>query len=82
MKTGSLFFIVVASAIIVLLLGSETVRWLMAGALAVVALPLWKVTTQAAERSGAQDALIGFRYDLDHEATDRTSSIDQVSEDQ
>jgi p-aminobenzoyl-glutamate transporter AbgT len=38
MKTGFLFFVVVASAIVVLLLGSETVRWLMAGA---VAVPLW-----------------------------------------
>lgn len=42
MKPGLLFFIVVASAIAGLLFGSELVRWLMAGALAVVAVPLYR----------------------------------------
>lgn len=42
MKTGMLFFIVVVSVIIGLVLGSEIIRWLMAGGLALIAVPLWK----------------------------------------
>lgn len=41
LRTGALFFIVLASAIVGLIFGSELVRWLMAGALAVVAVPLY-----------------------------------------
>jgi hypothetical protein len=40
-KTGTLFFVVIASAIIGLVIGSEIVRWCMAGTLAIVAVPLW-----------------------------------------
>ncbi len=40
-RAGVLFFIVFASAIVGLLIGSELVRWIMAGALVIVAGPLW-----------------------------------------
>jgi hypothetical protein len=41
MRVGFVFFTVIASAIISLILGSETVRWSMAGGLALIAVPLW-----------------------------------------
>lgn len=41
MKTGLLFFVVIGSAIVGLALDSEGIRLLIAGALAVVAVPLW-----------------------------------------
>ena len=47
LKPGSLFFIAFGSAIAGLLFGSELVRWIMAGALAVVAVPLWKAIGSA-----------------------------------
>lgn len=40
-KIDYLFFVVIVSAIIGLIVGSEIVRWLMAGTLAMVAVPLW-----------------------------------------
>lgn len=40
-RPSSLYFVTIGSAIVGLLAGSETVRWIMAGALAVVAVPLW-----------------------------------------
>lgn len=41
MKVGLLFFTVIISAIIGLVFGTEMIRWSMAGALALVAVPLW-----------------------------------------
>lgn len=41
MRTGLLFFTVIGSAIVGLVLESETARWLTAGAIAIVAVPLW-----------------------------------------
>lgn len=41
LKPSALFFIVFVSVIAGLLFGSELVRWIMAGALVIVAGPLW-----------------------------------------
>lgn len=40
-KPASLFFVVIGSSITGLVFGSDLVRWIMAAALAVVAVPLW-----------------------------------------
>ena len=40
--TGVLFFVVFASAIVGLLIGSELVRWIMAAALALGAVPIYR----------------------------------------
>lgn len=41
-RTSALYFIVLASAIVGLLIGSELVRWSMAALLALGAVPLWR----------------------------------------
>lgn len=41
LRIAALYFILFGSVIVGLILGSELVRWLMAGALAIVAVPLW-----------------------------------------
>lgn len=75
MRTGLLFFTVIVSAIIGLVLGSEEVRWLMAIGLAVVAVPLFKAIRQAgwfsnsAKSKHTLDLILAELESDDHQAT-------------
>ena len=72
LKPGSLFFIVMASAISGLLFGSELVRLLIAAALALVAVPFWVST----ERSFFSRALNKGEHTLDSILANLTENDD------
>lgn len=60
LRPSSLFFVAFGSAIAGLLFGSEMVRWIMAGALALVAVPLYRAIGHAVFDERLDDAELAF----------------------